>query len=235
MGVVSLEQLASFPSMTIDEFVIPYAQAAPSVQHAHTTQHSAARAATMPSQPNPPETKPKATKSRSVPDDAAPSASTDAATSASIVPSNQNSVPSTAVVSHTGKKGKFIIPRPEMNGAVAGVLNNKKFVLTGVFPEVGGGSGLVLGKDRVKEMIESFGGRVTSSVSGKTDFVLVGQEPGFSKVTQAQERGVPLLDLLSLRRLLMGQQTITVTASAPPPRITNFSAGYPGQKRISYY
>ncbi len=221
LGVVSVEQLASF--------------SASSVPLARTTQPSAATATTTPSQPDPPETKPKATKSGNVPVDSAPAASTGAATSASIVPSNQNNVPSTAVVSHTGKKGKFIIPRPGLNGAVAGVLNNKKFVLTGVFPEVGGGSGLVLGKDRAKEMIESFGGRVTSSVSGKTDFVLVGQEPGRSKVTQAQERNIPLIDLLSLHRLLMGQQTIAVTASAPPPRIANFSAGYPGQKRISYY
>ena len=33
--------------------------------------------------------------------------------------------------------------------------------MTGVFPEVGGGAGLNLGKERVKAMIESFGGRVT--------------------------------------------------------------------------
>ena len=39
-----------------------------------------------------------------------------------------------------------------------------------------------LGKARVKTMIESFGGKVTSAVSGKTSFVLVGKEPGMSKV-----------------------------------------------------
>jgi BRCT domain type II-containing protein len=109
------------------------------------------------------------------------------------------------------------------------------FLATGVFPEVGGGTGLALGKDRTKAMIESFGGRVTSSVSGKTNFLVVGQEPGASKVSKAEERNLPLIDLLSLHRLLMGQQTIEAAASAPPPRITSFSAGYAGQKRISYY
>ena len=48
--------------------------------------------------------------------------------------------------------------------------------------QVGGGCGLELGKERVRQMITSFGGRVTSAVSGKTDLVIVGKEPGFSKV-----------------------------------------------------
>ncbi len=149
----------------------------------------------------------------------------------SIIQSNNES---TDVVPHTGKKAKFTIPRPGANGAVPGVLSGKRFVLTGVFPEVGGGTGLSLGKDRTRDMIESFGGQVTSAVSGKTDFVVVGQDPGRGKVTQADKRGVPLIDLISLHRLLMGQSSVEATASAPPPRITNFSAGYAGQKRIAY-
>jgi hypothetical protein len=156
-------------------------------------------------------------------------------TATSLVPSTQSTMLSSAVVSHTGKKVKFIIPRPGVDGAVPGVLNSKRFVLTGIFPEVGGGTGLTLGKERMANMIESFGGRVTSSVSGKTDFVVVGQDPGRSKVTQAEERNIPLIDLLALHRLCMGHQTIEATASAPPPHITNFSAGYPGQKRIRYF
>lgn len=67
-----------------------------------------------------------------------------------------------------GAKARFVIPKPGINGAIAGLFNGKKFVLTGVFPEVGGGSGLSLGKDRMTHMIESFGGKVTGSVSGKT-------------------------------------------------------------------
>lgn len=67
-----------------------------------------------------------------------------------------------------GGKARFVIPKPGVNGAISGVLDGKKFVLTGVFPEIGGGSGLNMGKDRMKEMIESFGGKVTGSVSGKT-------------------------------------------------------------------
>ena len=40
-----------------------------------------------------------------------------------------------------------------------------------------------LGKARVKAMVEAFGGKVTSSVSGRTDVLIVGKEPGASKVT----------------------------------------------------
>lgn len=77
-------------------------------------------------------------------------------------------------------------------------------------------------------------GKVTGSVSGKTDFVLVGKDPGRSKVTQADTKQIPLIDLLALQRLLNGQASIEDTEAAPPPRITNFSAGYPGQGRIAY-
>ena len=55
--------------------------------------------------------------------------------------------------------------------------------------------GLNLGKDRAKAMIEAFGGRVTSAVSGKTDYLVVGAEPGASKVAKAQEKGIPMLDV----------------------------------------
>ena len=151
-----------------------------------------------------------------------------------IVQKIQSNYESNAVASHTGKKAKFTIPRPGVNGGVAGVLNGKRLVLTGVFPEVGGGTGLTLGKDRTKDMIESFGGKVTSAVSGKTDFVIVGRDPGRSKVSQADAKGVPMIDLISLERLLIGQSSLEATASEPPPRITNFSAGYVGQKRIAY-
>ena len=61
-------------------------------------------------------------------------------------------------------------------------------VLTGLFPEVGGGSGLNLGKDRVKKMVEAFGGKVTGAVSGRTHILVVGKDPGLGKYSQAQSQ-----------------------------------------------
>ena len=153
--------------------------------------------------------------------------------SQAIVPAAAKST-STAVVAHSGKKARFVVPKPGVNRAVANVLDGKRFVLTGTFPEIGGGAGLNQGKDRTKEMIESFGGKVTSAVSGKTDFLLVGRDPGRSKVSQADKKDVPLIDLIALHKLLMGQATIEATAASEAPKITNFSAGYPGQKQIAY-
>jgi hypothetical protein len=58
------------------------------------------------------------------------------------------------------KREVFVIPNPRGDVVKANSLAGKTFVLTGVFPEVGGGAGLNLGKDRVKQMIQSFGGKV---------------------------------------------------------------------------
>jgi BRCT domain type II-containing protein len=120
--------------------------------------------------------------------------------------------------------GAFVVPRPGVGGARAGALLGTTFVLTGLFPELGGGLGLDMGKDRAKALIESFGGRVTSAVSGTTTHLLVGREPGASKVGKAQDRGLPLLDLKGLKDTLDG--AIATLAAAPAPSITSFSAGY---------
>ena len=70
-----------------------------------------------------------------------------------------------------------MIPVPGRDGPRHS-LSGKTVVLSGIFPEVGGGKGLSLGKERVTAMLESFGARVTSAVSGKTDVLLLGKEPG---------------------------------------------------------
>jgi DNA ligase (NAD+) len=55
-------------------------------------------------------------------------------------------------------------------------------------------------REEVKGFIEAHGGKVTGSVSGKTNFVVAGAEPG-SKYTKAQALGVPIIDEYELRRL----------------------------------
>jgi DNA ligase (NAD+) len=67
------------------------------------------------------------------------------------------------------------------------------FVLTGGLEE--------LTREQAEAEIEARGGKVTSSVSKKTSFVVVGENPG-SKLAKAESIGVPLLDEAGLRRLL---------------------------------
>ena len=129
--------------------------------------------------------------------------------------------------------GGFIVPRPDTGLAVANMLAGKTVVLTGVFPQLGGGQGLDLGKGRARAMIESFGGRVTSAVSGKTDVLLVGTDPGMSKVSKA--RGQPgcmvvslekMCELLHAGYMLPDKGTAEADELTKTTKITSFSAGY---------
>jgi len=134
----------------------------------------------------------------------------------------------------TKKKQKFVIPKPGQAGAKdASLMEGKRFVITGTFPEVGGGIGLSLGKDAVKKMIESFGGKVTSAVSGKTDYLVVGKEPGRSKVSKAESRNLPMLNVRTLQKLMYGETDFEAVKQAEPLKITSFSSGY-GYNAIEY-
>ena len=82
----------------------------------------------------------------------------------------------------TGKK-------KERGTALAG----KTFVLTGTLPR--------LTRDEAKKMIEDAGGRVSGSVSKKTDFVVAGEDAG-SKLDKAKELGVKVIGEKEMQELL---------------------------------
>ncbi|MDA8094538.1 MAG: NAD-dependent DNA ligase LigA [Betaproteobacteria bacterium] len=73
--------------------------------------------------------------------------------------------------------------------------SGKTFVLTGTLPH--------LTREQAKERIEAVGGRVTGSVSVRTDFVVAGSEPG-SKYDKARELGITILDERQLLEWLEG-------------------------------
>jgi DNA ligase (NAD+) len=76
---------------------------------------------------------------------------------------------------------------------VAGALAGKTFVLTGTLPS--------LTREKAAEMIAAAGGKVTSAVSSKTDYVVAGEAAG-SKLIKAEELGLAVLDEESLRALV---------------------------------
>ena len=78
------------------------------------------------------------------------------------------------------------------NAPPEGVFAGKTFVLTGTLP--------TLTREEATAKIEALGGKVSGSVSKKTDFVLAGEEAG-SKLTKAQELGVKILDEAEFLRM----------------------------------
>jgi DNA ligase (NAD+) len=79
----------------------------------------------------------------------------------------------------------------------SGKVRGKTFVLTGSLPN--------LSRDEAKEKLEARGGKVTGSVSKKTDFVVAGADAG-SKLDKAVELGITILDEAGLLQLLQESQ-----------------------------
>ena len=90
------------------------------------------------------------------------------------------------------KKGGVIFP-VEKSEAGATPLSGKTFVLTGGLDS--------FTRDEARRTIEGLGGRVPSSVSKKTDFVVVGKDPG-SKYDDAIRLGIETLDEARFKKIV---------------------------------
>jgi DNA ligase (NAD+) len=88
-------------------------------------------------------------------------------------------------------------PTAERAPADGDALAGKSFVVTGTLAS--------MTRDEAKRRIRAQGGNVTGSVSKKTDYVVVGTEPG-SKATKARELGIEILDEAELMQILEGSQ-----------------------------
>jgi DNA ligase (NAD+) len=88
---------------------------------------------------------------------------------------------------------KYVTPKAPLRKAGEGTLAGKTFVLTGTLP--------TLSRSDATKMIEDQGGKVSGSVSKKTDYVVAGTDAG-SKLDKAQELGLKVLDEDELVKLL---------------------------------
>ena len=80
-----------------------------------------------------------------------------------------------------------------VTAAKSAALDGKTFVLTGTLP--------TMKRSQAAKLIEEHGGKVTSSVSKKTDYVVAGEEAG-SKLEKAQKLGITILSEDDLMKLI---------------------------------
>jgi DNA ligase (NAD+) len=85
--------------------------------------------------------------------------------------------------------GKIGISRANGRAALQGLT----FVITGTLPN--------LSREQAEALILQHGGNVSSSVSKKTSYLLLGENPG-SKYAKALELGIPMLDENGLKTLI---------------------------------
>lgn len=87
----------------------------------------------------------------------------------------------------------FLTVETPQAGAISATLEGKTFVLTGTLS--------AFSRDEAKEEIQKRGGKVSGSVSKKTDYVVVGSEPG-SKADEAAKLGVPIVNEAAFLKLM---------------------------------
>ena len=98
-----------------------------------------------------------------------------------------------ALVERLGKAGVRLVDEVEHDG-VGDLLQGGTFVVSGTV------EGFT--REEAQMAIEARGGKATSSVSGRTTALVVGESPGASKSRKAEELGVPIIDGEAFRRLL---------------------------------
>jgi DNA ligase (NAD+) len=98
-----------------------------------------------------------------------------------------------ALIEKLKQKGLRLEAAESERRAKGGPLEGKTVVLTGTLPE--------LTREEAAALVKSAGGKVTNSVSKKTDYLVAGENPG-SKLTQAEKFETEILDEAGLRTLL---------------------------------
>ncbi len=88
-----------------------------------------------------------------------------------------------------GVKPKIPCEKSEQNQ----ILQGKTFVITGTLPG--------MSREEAKSLIETYGGRITSSISQKTDYLLAGENTG-SKLANARQLNIEIIDLSNLQDMI---------------------------------
>ncbi len=98
------------------------------------------------------------------------------------------------IIQKLKEKGITLELHEEEEQQAPALLAGKTFVISGVFEH--------FSRDGIKETIEKYGGKVSSSVSSKTSFLVTGDKPGPNKVEKAQKLGVEIIGEEEFIRML---------------------------------
>ncbi len=102
-----------------------------------------------------------------------------------------------AVIEKLRRAGVRMAEEPAEKPSTPQTLADKTFVITGALPS--------MSRDEATAFIQRHGGKVTASVSAKTDYLVVGESPGGSKYDKAAELGTPMIDEERLSRMAAGE------------------------------
>lgn len=97
-----------------------------------------------------------------------------------------------AIVEELQKAGLKLALEEKNPGS--GQLNGKSFVVSGVFNSYS--------REALKQLIEQHGGEIKSSISSKTSYLLAGENSGPSKLSKAEQLGIPILSEEDFMRLV---------------------------------
>jgi DNA ligase (NAD+) len=95
-----------------------------------------------------------------------------------------------ALLEKLRRAGVRMEEREEVEEEIPQPLAGLTFVITGTLPS--------MSRDEAKSLIERHGGKVTGSVSSRTDYLLVGEAPGGTKYNKARELSVPMIGEVEL-------------------------------------
>ncbi|MBV9790533.1 MAG: NAD-dependent DNA ligase LigA [Chloroflexi bacterium] len=95
-------------------------------------------------------------------------------------------------------------PAPVTDGPLSG----KTLVITGTLAN--------MTREQAAERVQQAGGKIGSGVTKKTNYLVVGEEPGGSKYTKAQQLNIPILNEAQLVELLGATATESAPATADP-------------------
>ena len=98
-------------------------------------------------------------------------------------------------------------------GPVSDTLKGNTIVISGNFS---------ISRDRMKKLIASHGGKNSTSISGKTSFLLAGEKPGPEKMKKAQSEGIPVISEEEFMRMVSAEGTEAESPGEEAPQLTLF-------------